>query len=104
MRAREALRDRFALPRRGGRRRCHSLLARRRELEEILIVVVAILACDGILELAHPASQRAAHLGQTLGPEDEQRHEEEERDFPDPNSERHEFSLATFVGDRGSRR
>ena len=37
--------------------------------------LVVVLAGDRVLELAHPAAERAADLGQALRPEDQQRHD-----------------------------
>jgi hypothetical protein len=49
----------------------------------LLVLVVSALPRDRVLELAHPAAQRAAHLGQSLGAEDEEKNEKQEEDLPD---------------------
>jgi hypothetical protein len=46
-------------------------------------VVVVVLARDPILELAHPAAQRASELRQPLRPEDQERSEQDEHDLGD---------------------
>src|SRR5947199_772176 len=51
-----------------------SRLRRLRQLRSGLVV----LAGDGVLELPHPAPERAADLGQPLRPEDEQRDDEDD--------------------------
>src|SRR6185436_8592833 len=58
------------------------------------IVVVRVLARDRVLELAHPAPQRAAHLREALRSEDEERDEQEDEDLGEPDAERHAVSVA----------
>src|SRR5256885_9379772 len=55
--------------------------------------LVVVLAGDRVLEFAHPASKRAADLGQALRPEDEERDDEDD-DEPRDSDLRHAFSLA----------
>src|SRR5688572_900005 len=63
--------------------------ARRLDLGHAVVVVGAILARHGVLELAQTVAQRAAHFGQTLRPEDQQRGREDEQDLPELETEGH---------------
>src|ERR671939_257569 len=70
------------------RRRRHGLV-RGFELAVNRLSVV-VVAADGILELAHSATERATDLRQALRSEKEQREKEQEDDLPGPDV-RHAF-------------
>src|SRR4051812_1734146 len=84
--------DGVVLARRRARRsRGHGALGGARR-DDLAIVVVVVLAADRLLELAHPAAERAAHLGQPLRAEDQQRGEQDDEQLGDSDSKRHEAS------------
>ena len=76
----------------GGRElRCEAVVHR---------LVVVVLAGDRVLELAHALPERPAHLGQPLGPEDEQDDEEQDQDLPDTDAEGHGPNCTTVCARR----
>src|SRR5690242_5260348 len=60
-------------------------------IEGLVVLVVAHgVAAERVLELTHPAAERLADLGQTLGPEYEQRDDEHDDQLTRPDVvERH---------------
>ena len=53
------------------------------------VVVVAVVARDRLLELAHAAPERAAHLGQPLRPEEDQDDHQQDEQFRKTDPARH---------------
>src|SRR6266498_425816 len=71
---------------------------RRRQLRRLVLVV--ILAGERVLELAHPLAQRAAHLGQALGPKEDQDEGEEDEELPGADPTRHSSRIPSASGSR----
>ena len=59
-----------------------------------LVIVVACRVMES-LNSRIPRAERPAHLGQPLGPEDEEHDEQEDHDLPDTDSEWHTATLTT---------
>src|SRR6266540_4754364 len=75
---------------------------RRRQLRRLVLVVilVVVLAGERVLELAHPLAQRAAHLGQALGPKEDQDEGEEDEELPGADPTRHSSRIPSASGSR----
>src|SRR6266511_4972402 len=73
---------------------------RRRQLRRLVLVVilVVVLAGERVLELAHPLAQRAAHLGQALGPKEDQDEGEEDEELPGADPTRHSSRIPSASG------
>src|SRR4051812_8661028 len=64
-----------------------------REVALVLVVVLALVARDRVLELPHAGADRPAHLGQALRTEDDQGDDEDDHELHRPDI-RHAATIA----------
>jgi hypothetical protein len=64
----------------------------------VVLMVIAVLAGDGVLELAHARAQLPAEGGQPLGAEDDQHDDEHDHEFEWADAARHAASSRLVPG------